>query len=200
LLLLCFLSKAFCMTISNQSSVFGFCFMLIELLRLCFWSKAFCKYYVIFLVGHHLSNSIQVALNHMEILWRLMKTYDLAKRDLSHQESVIIGLYLLDSNVPCKMSHHKGLVQVSLGHCQFRWKGSVSIAVFPCIEGSLSFPWAILVPKQQTNNNWLMCLSTKYVVIRFLEDHHKALEGFSLYLWMHLFRRFVCQLKEPFVL
>lgn len=98
---------------SNPSSVFGFCFMLIELLRLCFWSKAFYKYYVIFVVGHHLSNSIQVALNHMEILWRLVKTYDLAKRDLSHQESVIIGLYLLDSNVPCKMSHHKGLVQVS---------------------------------------------------------------------------------------
>jgi len=42
-----------------------------------------------------------------------MKTYDLAKRDLSHQESAIIGLYLVDSNAPCKVSHHKGRVQVS---------------------------------------------------------------------------------------
>jgi len=37
-----------------------------------------------------------------------MKTYDLAKRDLSHQECDNRPVNLIDSNAPCKVSHHKG--------------------------------------------------------------------------------------------
>jgi hypothetical protein len=42
-----------------------------------------------------------------------MKTYNLAKRDLSHQECDNRPVNLLDSNAPCKVSHHKGRVQVA---------------------------------------------------------------------------------------
>jgi hypothetical protein len=42
-----------------------------------------------------------------------MKTYDLAKRDVSHQECDNRPVNLLDSIAPSKVSHHKGRVQVS---------------------------------------------------------------------------------------